>query len=61
MIEWIKIYWNLLFSMEHFPMFEFYTLAILIYFMLISIKLTRNESKLDIQNELLHHIIDEVE
>ena len=61
MIDWIKIYWNLLFSMEYFPMFEFYTLAILIYFILISIKLTRNESKLDIQNELLHHIIDEVE
>jgi len=61
MIDWIKIYWNLLFSMEYFPMFEFYTLAILIYFILISMKLTRNESKLDIQNELLHHIIDEVE
>ena len=61
MIDWIKIYWNLLFSMEYFPMFEFYTLAILIYFMLISMKLNRNESKLDTQNELLHHIIDEVE
>jgi len=46
MIEWIKIYWNLLFSMEFFPMFEFYTLLMLIYFMIISMKLNRIESKL---------------
>jgi hypothetical protein len=47
MIEWMRIYWNLLFSMEYFPMFEFYTLAILIYFILISFKLSRIENKLD--------------
>lgn len=47
MIEWMRIYWNLLFSMEYFPMFEFYTLSILIYFILISFKLSRIENKLD--------------
>jgi len=26
-MEWIKLYWNVLFSQEYFPMFEFYTLA----------------------------------
>mgnify|MGYP001564219529 CR=1 FL=1 len=61
MIEWIKIYWNLLFSMEFFPMFEFYTLLMLIYFIIISMRLNRIESMLDIQNELSHVIIDEVE
>jgi len=47
MIEWIKIYWELIFSQEHFPMFEFYTLMMLVYFVLISIKLTRIERKID--------------
>ena len=46
MIEWIKIYWNLIFSMEYFPMFEFYTLMMLIYFILISNKLTKIERQM---------------
>jgi len=50
MIEWLRIYWNLLFSMEYFPMFEFYTLAMLVYFILISNKLTKIERKLDDNN-----------
>lgn len=43
MFEWIGIYWKLLFSMEYFPMFEFYTFAMLVYFMLISQRLNRIE------------------
>jgi hypothetical protein len=50
MIEWLRIYWNLIFSQEYFPMFEFYTLAILIYFLLLSNKLTRIERKIDANN-----------
>jgi hypothetical protein len=52
MIEAIRIYWNLLFSMEYFPMFEFYTLGMLIYFMLISYRLSRIESQLESKESL---------
>ena len=46
MLEWIGIYWQLLFSMEYFPMFEFYTLGMLTYFILISMKLSNIENQI---------------
>jgi len=57
----MRYYWEALFSTEYFPYWEFTMLMMLVMLLSVLWRLNRMESKLDIQNELSHHIIDEVE
>jgi hypothetical protein len=56
-----RYYWEVLFSTEYFPYWEFTMVMMLGMLCSILWRLSRMERKLDIQNELSHHIIDEVE
>jgi len=60
-MEWIKLYWNVLFSQEYFPMFEFYTLAILVYFVSISFRLNSIQNTTEKMREELITFITENE
>jgi len=60
-MEWIKLYWNVLFSQEYFPMFEFYTLGILVYFVLISFRLNSIQNTTEKMREELITFITENE
>jgi hypothetical protein len=57
----MRYYWEALFSAEYFPYWEFTMVMLLFLNLSILWRLHRIESKIDIQNELCHHIIDEVE
>jgi len=57
----MRYYWEVLFSTEYFPYWEFTMLMILLLNLSMLWRLHRVEKKIDIQNELSHHIIDEVE
>ena len=57
----MRYYWEALFSVEYFPYWEFTMLMILLLNLSMLWRLHRVEKKIDIQNELSHHIIDEVE
>ena len=57
----MRHYWEVLFSTEYFPYWEFTMLMMLALQLSQLWRLHRIEKKVDIQNELLHHIIDEVE
>lgn len=57
----MRYYWESMFSVEYFPYWEFTILMMLSLLVSILWRLHRIETKLDIQNELTHHIIDEVE
>jgi hypothetical protein len=57
----MRHYWEVLFSVEYFPYWEFTMLMILLLNLSMLWRLHRVEKKIDIQNELSHHIIDEVE
>jgi len=57
----MRYYWEALFSTEYFPYWEFTMLMMLGMLSSVLWRLARIERKLDIQNELSHHIIDEVE
>ena len=57
----MRYYWEALFSVEYFPYWEFTMLMMLLLNLSMLYRLHRVEKKIDIQNELLHHIIDEVE
>jgi len=57
----MRHYWEVLFSVEYFPYWEFTMLMILLLNLSMLWRLHRVEKKIDIQNELFHHIIDEVE
>ena len=57
----MKYYWEVLFSTEYFPYWEFTMLMMLALQISYLWRLHRIENKIDIQNDLLHHIIDEVE
>ena len=57
----MRYYWEALFSVEYFPYWEFTMLMILLLNLSMLYRLHRVEKKIDIQNGLLHHIIDEVE
>tara|TARA_R100000773_G_C4221308_1_gene120441 strand:- start:3838 stop:4014 length:177 start_codon:yes stop_codon:yes gene_type:complete len=57
----MRYYWEVLFSTEYFPYWEFTMLMMLALQLSQLWRLHRIEKKVDIQNELLHHIIDEVE
>ncbi|QDP53902.1 MAG: hypothetical protein Unbinned202contig1002_31 [Prokaryotic dsDNA virus sp.] len=57
----MRYYWEALFSVEYFPYWEFTMLMVLLLNLSMLYRLHRVEKKIDIQNELLHHIIDEVE
>jgi len=56
-----RYYWEVLFSTEYFPYWEFTMIMMLGMLCSVLWRLARIERKLDIQNELSHHIIDEVE
>ena len=57
----MRYYWEALFSQEYFPYWEFTMLMMLLMLLSILWRLNRVEEKMDIQNDLSHHIIDEVE
>jgi hypothetical protein len=57
----VRYYWEVLFSTEYFPYWEFTMLMMLALQISYLWRLHRVENKIDIQNDLLHHIIDEVE
>ena len=57
----MRYYWEALFSVEYFPYWEFTMLMILALNISMLIRLHRIENKIERDNELLHHIIDEVE
>ena len=57
----MRYYWEALFSVEYFPYWEFTMLMKLLLNLSMLYRLKRVEKKIDIQNGLLHHIIDEVE
>ena len=57
----MRYYWEALFSTEYFPYWEFTMLMVLLLNLSMLYRLHRLEKKIDIQNELLQHIIDEVE
>jgi len=57
----MRYYWEALFSVEYFPYWEFTMLMILLLNLSMLWRLHRIEKKINIQNELSHHIIDEVE
>ena len=57
----MRYYWEALFSVEYFPYWEFTMLMVLLLNLSMLYRLHRLEKKIDIQNELLQHIIDEVE
>jgi len=57
----MRYYWEALFSVEYFPYWEFTMLMILALNISMLIRLHRIENKIQRDNELLHHIIDEVE
>jgi hypothetical protein len=57
----MRYYWEALFSVEYFPYWEFTMVMMLGLLLSILWRLNRMENKMDILNELSHHIIDEVE
>tara|TARA_R100000458_G_C8163951_1_gene166962 strand:- start:174 stop:350 length:177 start_codon:yes stop_codon:yes gene_type:complete len=57
----MRHYWEVLFSAEYFPYWEFTMLMMLALQLSQLWRLHRIEEKIDIQNDLSHHIIDEVE
>ena len=57
----MRYYWEALFSTEYFPYWEFTMLMMLALQLSMLWRLHRIENKIDILNELSHHIIDEVE
>ena len=57
----MRYYFEALFSQEYFPYWEFTMLMMLGMLLSILWRLNRMERKIDIQNELSHVIIDEVE
>jgi len=57
----MRYYFEALFSQEYFPYWEFTMLMMLGMLLSILWRLNRIEGKIDIQNELSHVIIDEVE
>ena len=57
----MRYYWEALFSTEYFPYWEFTMLMMLALQLSQLWRLHRIEDKIERDNELLHHIIDEVE
>ena len=57
----MRYYWEVLFSSEYFPYWEFTMVMMLAMLCSILWRLARIEGKIDVQNDLSHHIIDEVE
>ena len=57
----MRYYWEVLFSTEYFPYWEFTMLMMLALQLSQLWRLHRIENKIERDNELLHHIIDEVE
>jgi len=57
----MRYYWEVLFSTEYFPYWEFTMLMMLALQLSQLWRLHRIEDKIERDNELLHHIIDEVE
>ncbi len=57
----MRYYWEALFSTEYFPYWEFTMLMMLALQLSQLWRLHRVEDKIERDNELLHHIIDEVE
>ena len=57
----IRYYWEALFSVEYFPYWEFTMLMMLSMLLSVLWRLNKIEKKIDVQNDLSHHIIDEVE
>ena len=57
----MRHYWEVLFSTEYFPYWEFTMLMMLCLQLSMLWRMHRIEKKADFLNELSHHIIDEVE
>ena len=57
----MRYYWEALFSVEYFPYWEFTMLMMMIMQLSMIWRMARMDDKQNVQNELLHHIIDEVE
>ena len=57
----MRHYWEVLFSTEYFPYWEFTMLMMLCLQLSMLWRMHRIEKKTYVLNELSHHIIDEVE
>ena len=57
----MRYYWEVLFDAEYFPYWEFSMLMMLCLQLSMLWRMHRIEKKIDVLNELSHHIIDEVE
>tara|TARA_B100000902_G_C27285461_1_gene904168 strand:+ start:1879 stop:2058 length:180 start_codon:yes stop_codon:yes gene_type:complete len=57
----MRYYWEALFSVEYFPYWEFTMLMMMIMQCSMIYRLAKMDDKQNQQDELLHHIIDEVE
>ena len=57
----MRHYWEVLFSTEYFPYWEFTMLMMLVLQLSMIWRMAKMDDKQNIQNELLNHIIDEVE
>lgn len=57
----MRYYWEALFSTEYFPYWEFSMLMVLALNLSVLWRVNRIENEIEKQQELLHHIIDEVE
>jgi len=57
----MRHYWEVLFSSEYFPYWEFTMLMMLCLQLSQLWRLHRMEKKIDVLNELSHHVIDEIE
>ena len=57
----MRYYWEVLFSTEYFPYWEFTMLMMLVLQLSMIWRMAKMDDKQNIQNELLNHIIDEVE
>ena len=57
----MRYYWEVLFSTEYFPYWEFTMLMMLLMLCSVLWRLHRIEEKTDIVNETLNHVLDDLE
>tara|TARA_Y100000114_G_C11476184_1_gene193165 strand:- start:94 stop:267 length:174 start_codon:yes stop_codon:yes gene_type:complete len=57
----MRYYWEVLFSTEYFPYWEFTMLMMLLMLCSVLWRLHRTEGKIDIVNETLNNVLDDLE
>jgi hypothetical protein len=57
----MRYYWEVLFSTEYFPYWEFTMLMMLLMLCSVLWRLHRTEEKIDIVNETLNNVLDDLE